>query len=287
MELAGSLAEAVAAGSDAFAKLQAQLPALPATQGSFRAPPTYADAQLLVQELAEREEKKRKQRERESKSKKPGVVTETTFDKTGAVIGAGKETSAFWLLVEVRAGAAPDRPAAARALTRDPPPAQDYFRDVNQEDLKVLLPLHSSLDADPALQAPPLGRRFDAAHPPLLAKAIAAARSSGAPRGGDEPLEVRRRLASKQGRSSARPPLGGAELSCSARRLLLPPPFPKQRPHTPSSRPYPRTAAPQQQPGRWAGRRAGRPAEPPAGRLQRRGAAAALLPHGGPAGRGR
>jgi hypothetical protein len=63
---------------------------------------------------------------------------------------------------------------------------------VTQEDVRVLLPQHSSLEADPALMAPPLGRRFDASNPPLVERAMAAARASGEPRGGGESLEVSR-----------------------------------------------------------------------------------------------
>lgn len=97
-----SLEEAIVCGSDTYTKLRELYKTLPGNQGSIRVPATFGDAQVLVQELAERDEKKKKQKDKDSKSKKPGAITEHTFDKTGAVYGAGKEGSAFWLVVEVR-----------------------------------------------------------------------------------------------------------------------------------------------------------------------------------------
>lgn len=93
-----TMADAVAAGEQVFAQVTAAAALLP-KHSEAAAPATLNDALVLVQQQEE-ERRRREAARREPKGKaKHGVGAESVFP--GATIGAGRERSAFWMIVEV------------------------------------------------------------------------------------------------------------------------------------------------------------------------------------------
>lgn len=109
-----SLADAIACGEQVYRKV-AQAAALLPKHSEAPAPATLNDALLLVQQQDEERRRKEALKKEPRTKGKHGAPTEQAFP--GATIGAGRERSAFWMIVEV-----------GRASRHPPPCCQQLFR---------------------------------------------------------------------------------------------------------------------------------------------------------------
>ncbi|GIL93860.1 hypothetical protein Vretimale_223 [Volvox reticuliferus] len=135
-----SLATALRVGEEVFRDALQKAPALPKLADVGRAPATLADA--IVARDAKEEERRRREAVRKDvkiKGKQvtplPAVVEQAApAPSPGLHIGSVNEASAFWMF------------------------AEDYFRDVTQEDVMSLMPVALNPEDDDCLTVPFLGR---------------------------------------------------------------------------------------------------------------------------------
>lgn len=96
---AQTLAEALNAGRDVFERARASLDQLPQPDAEGQAPATLSDAVQLVQERQSLQQQHKEPKQKQ-KAKEPAPA-DPAFP--GTRIGGGKDNSAYWTLVDVRA----------------------------------------------------------------------------------------------------------------------------------------------------------------------------------------